>query len=376
MDQEVEPSLLPLLPKAGLPSGESFHTLREAGVPVEARCRHHGAIRPHSARGCRPPAPDIPDHPLPRAPAAHLTPQQDGPRALHLPTWRRHPPSGDRQVPRRRRSRAAPRLDPAGAGPAMSSGPSPAIPIGPAALLAASAPVETPPADRVPSRTVAARAPGQFLGSVAATTAGDLLVADPGRRAVLRGRSGRDLRGHGGVRPRGGRDRARLRCPGHRHGRRRRRRRLRGPPGTGRRPGRARRRGGLARSLHGPTLRRLPAADAKVGRRHEVDARVWTEHEAPRPDAARRAPTGSSGSTARPRCRTRGRDGAACRLGAGTPQAAARDLVPADFASSVDGTRCGRTHAQACIARREPGGGVTGSTAAAVGRTEADAETL
>jgi transposase InsO family protein len=36
---------------------EIFHTLREAQVLIEAWRRHHNTVRPHSALGYRPPAP-------------------------------------------------------------------------------------------------------------------------------------------------------------------------------------------------------------------------------------------------------------------------------------------------------------------------------
>ena len=39
--------------------GEIFYTLREAQVLIEAWRRHHNALRPHSALGWRPPAPEI-----------------------------------------------------------------------------------------------------------------------------------------------------------------------------------------------------------------------------------------------------------------------------------------------------------------------------
>ena len=40
-------------------NGATFHTLREAQVLIEARRQHHNAIRPHSALGWRPPAPEV-----------------------------------------------------------------------------------------------------------------------------------------------------------------------------------------------------------------------------------------------------------------------------------------------------------------------------
>ena len=42
-----------------LPCGETFHTLREAQLLIEAWRRHHNALRPHSALGWRPPAPEV-----------------------------------------------------------------------------------------------------------------------------------------------------------------------------------------------------------------------------------------------------------------------------------------------------------------------------
>jgi transposase InsO family protein len=42
----------------GLLDREAFHSLREAQVLIEARRRHYNTVRPHSALGYRPPAPE------------------------------------------------------------------------------------------------------------------------------------------------------------------------------------------------------------------------------------------------------------------------------------------------------------------------------
>ena len=49
-----------------------FHSLREAQVLIEAWRRHYNAVRPHSALGYRPPAPEAVPRPawLPPRPAA------------------------------------------------------------------------------------------------------------------------------------------------------------------------------------------------------------------------------------------------------------------------------------------------------------------
>src|SRR3712207_3510285 len=50
--------------------GEVFHTLREAQVLIEQWRRHYNTVRPHSALGYRPPAPEVvmpkPPKPPPR----------------------------------------------------------------------------------------------------------------------------------------------------------------------------------------------------------------------------------------------------------------------------------------------------------------------
>ena len=47
--------------------GEVFHTVREAQVLIERWRRHFNTVRPHSALGYRPPAPEVvmPGPPMP-----------------------------------------------------------------------------------------------------------------------------------------------------------------------------------------------------------------------------------------------------------------------------------------------------------------------
>jgi transposase InsO family protein len=44
--------------KNELLNGEIFYTLREAQVVIEEWCQHYNRVRPHSALGYRPPAPE------------------------------------------------------------------------------------------------------------------------------------------------------------------------------------------------------------------------------------------------------------------------------------------------------------------------------
>ncbi len=39
-------------------NGESVYTLKEARIVIEQWHRHYNIVRPHSAFGCRPPAPE------------------------------------------------------------------------------------------------------------------------------------------------------------------------------------------------------------------------------------------------------------------------------------------------------------------------------
>jgi transposase InsO family protein len=39
-------------------NGEIFYTLKEARIVIEKWCRHYNTVRPHSALGWRPPAPE------------------------------------------------------------------------------------------------------------------------------------------------------------------------------------------------------------------------------------------------------------------------------------------------------------------------------
>ena len=48
-------------------NGEIFYTLKEAKIMIEAWRRHYNTIRPHSALGYRPPAPEV--VPWPASPA-------------------------------------------------------------------------------------------------------------------------------------------------------------------------------------------------------------------------------------------------------------------------------------------------------------------
>ena len=55
--------------------GEVFNTLAEARVLIEAWRQHYNAVRPHSALGYRPPAPEVtglqPTTPPPQQPSLH-----------------------------------------------------------------------------------------------------------------------------------------------------------------------------------------------------------------------------------------------------------------------------------------------------------------
>ena len=39
-------------------TGETFYTLKEAQIVIEQWCRHYNTVRPHSALGYQPPAPE------------------------------------------------------------------------------------------------------------------------------------------------------------------------------------------------------------------------------------------------------------------------------------------------------------------------------
>src|SRR3712207_7852934 len=45
--------------RSELLDGEVFHTVQEAQVLIEQWRRHYNAVRPHSALGYRPPAPEV-----------------------------------------------------------------------------------------------------------------------------------------------------------------------------------------------------------------------------------------------------------------------------------------------------------------------------
>ena len=66
-------------------NGEIFYTLREAKIMIEAWRRHYNAIRPHSALGYKPPAPEVvpwPASPAPRG-ARPATSDMVSPTALN-----------------------------------------------------------------------------------------------------------------------------------------------------------------------------------------------------------------------------------------------------------------------------------------------------
>ena len=63
----------------GLLDGEVFHTVREAQVLTEQWRRHFNTIRPHSALGYRPPAPEV------VTPALPMPPPRPGPAGAAPP---------------------------------------------------------------------------------------------------------------------------------------------------------------------------------------------------------------------------------------------------------------------------------------------------
>ena len=71
-----------LLPKAELLNVEIFNSLREAQILIENWRRHYNTIRPHSALGYRPPAPEIIVPDLTAWPAAQ--PRPASPTTLRL----------------------------------------------------------------------------------------------------------------------------------------------------------------------------------------------------------------------------------------------------------------------------------------------------
>ena len=71
-------------PHGELLDGELFYTLHEAKVLIERRCVHYNTIRPHSALGYRPPAPE-----------AIAPPADSVPHATHVPI---RPPAGNPSV--------------------------------------------------------------------------------------------------------------------------------------------------------------------------------------------------------------------------------------------------------------------------------------
>ena len=60
--------------------GEVFHTVREAQVLIEQWRRHYNTIRPHSALGYRPPAPEVV---MPKTP---MPPPRPGPAGAAQPS--------------------------------------------------------------------------------------------------------------------------------------------------------------------------------------------------------------------------------------------------------------------------------------------------
>ncbi len=77
-------ALVHYLTKTELLDGEVFTTLREAQILIERWRRHYNTVRPHSALGYRPPAPE--EHHANRPETDHaLSFKQDHPMgALHL----------------------------------------------------------------------------------------------------------------------------------------------------------------------------------------------------------------------------------------------------------------------------------------------------
>ena len=82
-----------LLPKAELLDAGTFNSLREAQVLIESWRRHYNAIRPHSALGYRPPAPEV-IVPARAAASPAARPRPASPAALQLvprPALNQHP---------------------------------------------------------------------------------------------------------------------------------------------------------------------------------------------------------------------------------------------------------------------------------------------
>jgi transposase InsO family protein len=69
----------------GLLNGEVFHTVREAQVLIERWRRHYNTVRPHSALGYRPPAPEVamPVPPMPPPRPGPAGAAQPSPAMLH-----------------------------------------------------------------------------------------------------------------------------------------------------------------------------------------------------------------------------------------------------------------------------------------------------
>jgi putative transposase len=63
--------------------GEIFYSLREAQVVIEAWRQHHNTVRPHSALGYRPPAPEAVAWPGPAWAPLHPSPGQDARVVYH-----------------------------------------------------------------------------------------------------------------------------------------------------------------------------------------------------------------------------------------------------------------------------------------------------
>lgn len=72
-----------LLPKAELLDREIFYSLREAQVLIEAWRQHYNTVRPHSALGYRPPAPEAVAWPGPAWAPLHPSAGQDARVVYH-----------------------------------------------------------------------------------------------------------------------------------------------------------------------------------------------------------------------------------------------------------------------------------------------------
>ena len=67
----------PLILASQLPNGEIFYTLKEAQILIERWRREYNTVRPHSALGYRPPAPE----------ATQVMPRDPGSAMLRQDLW-------------------------------------------------------------------------------------------------------------------------------------------------------------------------------------------------------------------------------------------------------------------------------------------------